>query len=95
MIVWKAPRHGKFFKLKYTILSLGICHTFLMAGLLIPIVKRCKYFHFMLLLLLVLVSVKYRFDDGFKKKPTFLPCFGQQKILSENTVVIDDTLFVI
>jgi hypothetical protein len=39
--------------------------------------------------------VKYRFDDGFMKKPTFLPCFGQQKILPENTVVIDDTLFVI
>jgi len=66
----------------YTILSLGICHTVLMAGLLIPIVKRCKYCHFMVLLLLLLVSVKYGFDDGFMKKPTFLPCFGQQKILS-------------
>lgn len=49
----------------------------------------------MVLLLLVLVSVKYRFDDGFMKKPTFLPCFGQKKILSKNTVVFDDTLFVI
>jgi hypothetical protein len=33
--------------------------------------------------------VKYGFDDGFMKKPKFLPCFGQQKILSKNTVVID------
>ena len=49
----------------------------------------------MVLLLLVLVSVEYKFDDGFMKKPTFLPCFGQKKILSENTVVIDDTLFAI
>jgi len=29
------------------------------------------------------------------KKPIFLPGFGQNKILSEKTVVIDDTLFVI
>jgi len=84
-----------FLNIKYTILSLGNCHTVPMAGLLIPIVKRCKYCHFMVLLLLVLVSVKYRFDDGFMKKPTFLPCFGQKKILSKNTVVFDDTLFVI
>jgi hypothetical protein len=76
-----------FLNFKYTILSLGICHTVLMAGLLIP--------YFMVLLLLVLVSVKYEFDDGFMKKPMFLPCFGQQKVLSENTVVIDGTLFVI
>jgi hypothetical protein len=66
-----------------------------MAGLLIPIIKRCEHSHFMVQLLLVLVSVEYKFDDGFMKKPTFLPCFGQKKILSENTVVIDDTLFAI
>lgn len=60
-----------FLNFKYTILSLGICHTVLMAGLLIPIVKRCKYCHFMVLLLLVLFSVQYGFDDGFIKTQNF------------------------
>ena len=84
-----------FLNFKYTILlSLGICRIVLKAGLLMPIIKECKYCHFMVLLLLVLVSVKYGVDDGFMKKPKLLPCFGQQK-MSKNAVVIDDTLFVL